>query len=291
MSFQTQSVEDLIYYVNAKNGTTLAKADLNFSAPKVVSGSWQEQFTAKNTAIRLMSTEASQYQGRQVVLYDRLNFASLANIAGWKVKAYQPVTTHDLLPAIKYYTGINLTVDDIEDLPITLDGQGAGNAQISAKPTSIGWIGSVMLPVTLGGIALSEELTNADLAGLNYPTANPGNDTMGPVYLYGYDFSAYTVDLIDMPTGVLNGANASILVTALQTLDVGTGKTLWNTNAGSTTWSIEGATIVSNGLNNPSLPTNPAYKYVMAIDLRGDVTIPTGRLYIHYNDPFDPEDF
>jgi hypothetical protein len=39
------------------------------------------------------------------------------------------------------------------------------------------------------------------------------------------------------------------------------------------------------------LPTNPNFKYVMVLQLAAQVTTPAGLLYLHYNDPFNPDDF
>jgi hypothetical protein len=291
MPFQVASKDDLVALVNAKNSTAFTVADFDYSNPRVVAGSWQEELTDKNTAVRLLASEASIYQGNVIVLYDRLSLNSLAQISGWRVSADEPATTHDLIDAIAIYTGIRFTTDDIEDLAITLDGTGAGTAVISAKPNSLGWIGNVNLPVTKGGALLDDQITTPLLEGLNYPSASDA-DTYAEIYTYGYDFTSYTEQLIDLEEGTeLTGTDLTAVRDMLAAVDISSGKTLWNTDAGSTTWSLAGAQIVKNGLNSPTLPTNPNYKYVLGLQLRGDLTVPKGTLYMHYNDPFDPNDF
>jgi hypothetical protein len=290
--YQLQSIDSLMQYINAKNpSANLVKGDLTFSNPKVVAGTWMEGTTSKNTAIQLTAKPSAVYQGSKVFMYDRLNLASLASIAGVQIKANNPTSTYSILKQLRYFSGVDLTTDDVEDLPIQNDGNGNLTVVISAKTTSVGWVGSVSLPVTAGGSFIDQDLTNPDLQGLNYPTNNPGTDIMSSVYLYGYDFTTYVADLIDLQPGVISDTVAGKLVTALQTLDVSSGKALWNASSSSTTWSLQGATVVSNGLNSSSLPTNQSYKYVLALDLRNGVTTPVGRLYFHYNDPFNPNDF
>lgn len=289
--YQLPSITSFLQYLNAKNPTAnLQEADLTFSNPKVVAGTWLEGVTSKNTAIQLTAKPSAAYQGSNIYKYDRLNLASLASIAGVQIKADNPSTTWDVLKSLEYYSGVRLTQDDVEDLAIVND-NGTLSAVLSAKTTSIGWIGSVSITVQAGGAFIDQDLTNPDLQGLNYPTNNPGTDIMSSVYLYGYDFTTYVADLIDLQPGVITDTVAGKLVTALQTLDVSSGKALWNASSSSTAWSLQGATVVSNGLNSSSLPTNQSYKYVLALDLRNDVTTPVGRLYFHYNDPFNPNDF
>ena len=290
MSYQLKSKASFLQYLNAANASALVEADLDFSNPKVVAGTWREGQTAHNTAIQLSAKASAAYQGNKVITYDRLNLASLANIAGVKIVANNPNSTYDILNNLKYFTGVDLTSDDVEDLPYVTVGSDRAIV-LSAKPNSVGWYGSVQFTVVPGGAPLDASLTTTNLLGLNYPTNNPGADTMASVYLYGYDFTAYTSDLINLVSGALADADATKIMNMLKAKDVSAGKTLWNVDSGSTAWSLQGATIVSNGLNSSSLPTNQNYKYVLAIDLRGAVTIPTGRLYFHYNDPFNPNDF
>lgn len=294
MSFQQPTKDDLLQAINANNGTAFTKTDIVYSDPQVVAGSWREQTTAKNSVMRVTAAEGSNYQGSATQLYDRLSIASLANFAGFRVTAPASATTvHALLDNIAYATGVRFTTDDLENLSITTEDD-KRYAVLSAKPTSLGWVGNLRAEVVLGGVALDTALTQPVLPGLLYPNpeAVPGTDTMGSVYLYGYDFTTYFNDINGLVPGALQAADATKLVAMLKAVDVSAGKALWTTDAAATAWSLDGAVIVRNGLNNTStLPTNPAYKYVLGIQLKASVTTPKGVMYLHYSDPFNPNEF
>ena len=289
MSYQTVSLPDLLAELNKANSTTFTLDDLVFANPQVVAGTWKDKTTLKNTGVVVTAKPGSAFQGRANILYDRLPLANLdpAKLKGFQCAAYQPVKVYDLLPWLKYWNGLHLTADDILDGDLVDNGNGSKTAVLSAKPTSYGWQGSVSITVTEGGASLNDVLTTPELQGLNYPTASDA-DTYGQIYMYGYDFTTYFADLVAMNVGAVSGANVTKLVNAFKALDVSSGKALWNEDAANTAWSLAGATVVSNGLNSASLPTNQAYKYVMALALRADVLTPAGTLYLHYNDPFDP---
>lgn len=296
--FQYPSLNDLVRAINAANGTSFLTTDLSFSNPKVVAGTWQGNNSDRNTAIKAVAA-APAYQGSQVVLYNRLDLAQLANFPGWKLKLNNPAQTYDALPQLKYYFGIAFAQADLQNLSVTVGGDGSGTLNLVADPNSLGWQGSVALPFTLGGAPLDVAAATTQLPGLNYPVSDPpsvpGTSVYGPAYLYPYDFTNYTPTIINYTPGVLTTTQADFLVASLKAIDIGTGAAIWNdtTTGGTfTTWNLTGATIVSNGLNDPvNNPTNPAYKYVMVLQLRSDVTIPTGLLYLHYNDPFNPNNF
>lgn len=293
MSYQKSSVDSLLGYINEKNpGQVLTAADLTFSAPKLVAGTWREANTQRNTAVRIMGVPSGKYGGRQVITYDRLNLASLASIPGFQVRATSAQTVHDLIPNLRYYNGLRFTTDDLENTPITQDESGKRIAVLSAKPTSIGWVGNVQLEVKAGGQKITEAVSVTNLNGLNYPTTSDA-DVYAQLYTYGYDFTAYMNTLINLQAGkALTSDQLTALVDMLKTVDVSSGKTLWNADSTKTEWSLDGATVTYGGLNNdPKLPTNPAYKYVVALKLRDAVTTPKGTLYLHFNDPFNPDDF
>lgn len=294
MSFQQPTLDDLLQLINANNGIALQKTDISWSAPQVVAGSWREQATTKNTAARVTADPASAFQGSVIQLYDRLDIASLINFAGFRVLgAPEATTVHQLLPNIKYTTGVPFTTDDLENLSITTE-DNKRYAVLSAKPTSQGWIGSLRMEVLSGGVQLETAVTQPVLPGLLYPNpeAVPGTDTMGSVYLYGYDFTAYFPDISELIPGPLALADATKMVAMLKNVDVSSGKNLWTTDAGAAAWSLDGAVISRNGLNNTNtLPTNPAYKYVLGITPKSTLTSPKGIMYLHYNDPFNPDEF
>lgn len=284
---QYPSLDSLLYYVNLANATAYTTTDIVASKPQVVSGSWHEQVTAKNTVVRLSAAPGSPYKGNKQVVYDRLNLANLAGLKGFSVLAYQIADVHGLIPAILNYTGLHFSTADLNNVPLVDNGDGNLKAVLTAHPDSIAWIGSVELIVKPGGVPLDNAVVEPNLPGLNYPTDND-QDTFGAVYLYGYDFTTYFDDIAMMGAGVLSSGDADKLVTALKATDISSGAALWTNADGVTSWNLKGATVVSNGLNSSSLPTNQAYKYVMALTLAAGVTTPAGTMYLHYNDPFDP---
>lgn len=287
MSFLSPSRQDILNYVNLANSTSYVLADITFGTPTPTEGSWQGNVTDKNTAVRLTAPASGTFQGTVVVVYDRLNLASLANIKGFKPRATNPATTHDILGGIKYFTGMNLSTNDIEQTPMTDNGDGTYSGILTAKSGSWGWYGSIPVTVQKGGDRLSDILTDTSLDGLNYPTASD-QEVYGALYMYPYDMTPYFNTLIDLEDGVaLTTDQINALVTAFNAVDVSSGKGLWNGSGQTTTWSLGGAKCVRNGLNGSDLPTNPNYKYVVSIELRADVTTPRGAIYLHYNDPLD----
>lgn len=290
MSYRSVSLVDVIAAINSANATTFTQNDLSFSAPQALSGSWQSQNTDKNTGVTITAKPGVTFKGHTSVVYDRLKFADLtpAHFPGLTVTGFNADSAHDLIPMLTYWNGLHITTDDIEDTPITDNGDGTRSVVITAKAGSFGWIGSVTMSVKAGGASLNQLVTNQNLNGLNYPTASD-QDTYAQLYMYPYDFTPYFDTIALLGAGVLATADSSSLVTTFKAIDLSSGKTLWNNDPAQTAWSLAGATVISNGLNNNSLPTNPAYKYVCVLKLRSDVVTPAGTLYLHYNDPFNPD--
>lgn len=298
--FQWPSATALLAEINAANGSTLQLTDFSYSNPKPITGGmWQGVASDRNTAIRVTGN-GTTYQGSKVIQYNRKDLAQILNLPNFKMAVYNVATVWDLIPYFAFWTGIKFVQADLINDPVTLNADGTGTITVRADPNSIGWINSVTINVTKGGIGLDTAVQTTALTGLNYPVSDavapPASATYGPAYLYPYDFSANTSTFLSWVAGTLTQAQADTLVAALKAVDIGAGATLWNDvasgNSGYTAWNLTGAQIVSNGLNNANtMPTNPNNKYAMVIQLRSDVTVPSGLLYIQYNDPYDPNNF
>lgn len=288
MSYMTPSLTDFLKALNTANSTAYTVNDITFGVPQALSGTWQGQVTTRNTGVRVTAKAGGPYQGKRDLTYDRLNLASLTatNLAGFQCSAYNITTVHTLLPMLKYWTGIQFTTDDLENNPLVDNGDNTSTTTLTAKAGSLGWIGSATLIVTRGAAPIDQLVTVTSLNGLNYPTAND-QDTFGALYLYPYDYTSYFSTMSAIAPGVIAGTQADALVAMLLATDLGAGKALWVNNPGVTAWNLAGATVVSNGLNTPALPTNSTYKYVMGLQLDPAVLTPAGLMYLHYNDPFD----
>lgn len=287
MSYMTPSLTDFLASLNAANSTAYVANDLTFGVPQALSGTWQGQVTTRNTVVRVTAKAGSPYQGTRQITYDRLDLAKLTavNLAGFQCAAYNVTTLYNLLPMLQYWTGIQFTTDDLEDAPLVDNGDSTQTVLVKAKAGSLGWIGTATLTVTRGAAPIDQLVTVTSLNGLNYPTAND-QDTYGALYLYPYDFTTYFSTLSAIAPGVISSTQADAIAAMLQAVDTGVGKALWTNTPGATAWNLAGATVVSNGLNTPSLPTNSAYKYVMGLQLDSSVLTPAGLMYLHYNDPF-----
>lgn len=333
------SKRSLVEYINDANGTNLDVDEVYFGDPQWIEGTWREDATDKNTIVRIVAEPHSNFRDSTLIVYDRLNIAKLAKLLDFKIKAYYPETTHDLIAPVFRRYGIFIPADELVNKPLPEVCLNPKEATIyNRKPTSgsltkvitntdiqafeetsysdpdapswkppeepfidaiytleikekaLGWWGSVVITVGEGDAVIGDYLTQEMLPGMNYPV--PGDDgTNGSalVYMYNLDFTPVKDVLETYPEEYIVDEFSDDLLNAIKQVDTGDGKELWNLDSTSTEWSLHGAEIVYNGTNDSSLPTNSRYKYVIGIQLRADITVPPGVMYLHYNDPFDPD--
>jgi hypothetical protein len=292
MSIFITPKQSIMDYINAANGVTrFTTLNTVLSTPQPVAGTWREGTTTKNTFVKATAAPGADFKGKTYLVYDRLQLGDFRHFRPTRtLPCYQVTSVHQILSNILYYYAIRLGVDDVEDDPIVLDGQGKATITVRAKPGSLVWLGSVTFDIVPGGALIDTYMSATNLNGLNYPVDDFTTQTSALIYTYGYDFSLYRDQflLID-DGGVITQPQAQLIADALKALDKGIGAALWvGVNATATLWNLFGATCVYNGLNTIEYSSNPAYKYIMVLELAGTVTKPSGRFILHYNDPEDP---
>ncbi|MNH65365.1 hypothetical protein D3C73_173740 [compost metagenome] len=291
MTIHFNSKQSLVNYINAANSSPLTVDELDFGTPQPTAGTWREGLVNANTAIKITAKEASVFQGSRVICYDRLNLPDLSTLAnGLSVKCYQPATNFDVLPALFRRYGIVLSKEDFIEEPFAHDGANPTPCVFKAKPGAIGWTGQLTVMSQSGSAVLGQHLTQAALPGLNYPVTGDGSQGSALTYLYGYDFTAYKSTLENYQVGTKLGAADTALLAAIKAIDTNAGKSLWNLDPASTAWSLEGAEVVYSGINSNVLPTNQSYKYALGLLLKATNITPPGVCYLHYDDPFDPNE-
>ncbi len=293
MGIHRTAKNSLVEYINKANNTTLSADKLIFGTPAPIAGTWRDDATDKNTIIRITATADSEYRDSTLIVYDRLDLASFNKLLYFHIKAYHPATTHDLIKPIFIRYGIILDPEEIVDEPLVnleADATLLPQYKLRAVDGALGWIGECLIRVGEGNAILSDYLTEDQLLGLDYPVEGDGFNGSAIVYMYGQDFTAVKSVLDTYPVEIVLDEFSTDLLDAIKQVDVGDGKELWNLDPLATEWSLHGATVVYNGVNDATLPTNSSYKYVMGIQLRADITVPAGVMYLHYNDPFDPNE-
>lgn len=285
------SKRSLVEFINSTFNINLDHDEVIVGIPVPVAGSYREGQTDRNTLVRVTAKEASNYQDTIVVAYDRLQLADINKLLEFKVKGYNLVNTHDILPLIWRRFGIILDTTDIIDEPLTNHQTEEGLPPIyklRAQSEAIGWLGECLVTVEEGDAVLSEHIDDNELHGLKYPDDDDGSNGSAIVYMYGYDFTPHKAVLESYPVDYVLDDTSTDLQDAIKDIDEGNGKNSWSLTEGDTSWALHGATVIYNGPNDPSLPTNPKYKYVLGLQLRDDVTVPPGVMYLHYDDPLDP---
>lgn len=288
MSIHYGSKRSLVNYINSVNRTGLVETEVDLGPPSPVKGTWREGLVAGNTVIAVIANSTSNFQGRKIVTYDRLNLDDFNKVSALSVKAFKPAALFDFFAPLRRRYGIVLTPDDFIDGPFEFRGEDAQIVEIKAKDSAIGWTGTLAFTASPGGAILGQHLTTLDLPGLNYPVEGDGTQGSALSYMYGLDFTSSKAVLEKYKVGQkLTVADADLLA-AVKATDNNTGKNSWTLDPAVTTWSLGGAEVVYSGINSPVLPSNSSYKYVLGLLLRTDVTTPPGVCYLHYNDPVDP---
>lgn len=287
------SKRSLTEYLNLANSTELDPENLIFSIPVPTDGTWRSETTDRNTAVRITASHTSPFKDTIVVTYDRLNLADMNQLLDFKIKTRLPETTHDLLHPIWLRYGIFLDADDIVDEALVDVNAGDLGPDpvytLTARIDALGWTGACTISVGEGAAVIGDYLLTPQLPGLNYPVPGDGTQGSALVYMYALDFTDVKDVLETYPVDLVTDEFSDDLLTAVQLIDTQSGSELWNLDPVDPEWSLHGATVVYNGLNDAALPTNTSYKYVLGLQLRDDVTTPPGVMYLHYNDPFDPD--
>lgn len=282
----------LVEWINYTNGVNLRDDMVFFSPPFPVEGSFREGTTDRNTIVRITARpEYNDYRGSTIVVYNRLPAANLNDLLDFTLETNNPQTTHDLIEPIWRRYGIIFDTDDITDEPIVNtnpDTEGPFTAKVKCHPQSLKWLGEFDVVLLDGRVEFRDFLTQTVLPGMNYPVEGDGQQGSAIVYAYSLDFTGAKDIIETYPVDYVVDEFDTELVTAFQAIDVNQGKDLWNIDPENPEWSLHGAEVFYNGVNDESLPTNNKFKYVMGLRLRDTVTTPPGVMYIHYNDPFDP---
>ncbi|MNZ46944.1 hypothetical protein D3C78_646440 [compost metagenome] len=278
MSLYKDPVTTLLGVVGTYNGgITLDRADYDFLDPLPNNtGEHPDQ----NSHVRLKANNAfAPFQGEVQIFYNRLDLADLEKLVDLSIKAPSVTTSHDLLPFLNDRFGLNITTSDV-DLVNAVDHTDYKTVQLTAKATSLGWIGTVEVSVAQGDIPLENYLTTTALPGLDYPTPY-ATLPFAQMYSYWRDFSEYTSYLKTIVTGQVIPQELATILTSV------TGDTWVRT--GYSQFSLGGATIVWAGQAEDNGLMNNNYDYGIQVRLNhNDAFGITGDLIIHFSDPVDP---
>lgn len=106
-----------------------------------------------------------------------------------------------------------------------------------------------------------------------------------PNYLIRTDFTEMGSLLGQVQLGEMDIINQRLISTVLSAYGPEAERNLWNTQADLYEYSLTGAEVLYNGLNNHSLPTFSIFKYALCISFPERSVAPCGRLYLCWNDP------
>lgn len=179
-------------------------------------------------------------------------------------------TTHDLIEDINIRYDLNITTDDLENLPIIGDSH-----NVVAKAGSYEWMSSVTILLKMG-TPLSEVITVADLDGLKYPDSQ---EPIGQASIYSYGFNGTPVrDFLRTLTANGNFANAD-LVSALLTIT----PEEWVSSTSKADYNVYGTKVLSNGPSANYAWANHDYANVALLMLGSRSNMLSGTLVLHYN--------
>jgi len=195
-------VYDLINQANPNLGFVASPLNVSLSAPAAATVSGQPNLNTKTT---LSAVQGGDFMGRKEVFYRRRNLTSLFRGITVQIDLYRaPVasnqiayTLYQLLPYINAKYGMSLTEDDLININVlygsTVEGGfNTTTVTVTAKATSMGYIGSFALKWKSAPQDLATMIGVSELGGRLYPG---GNDFTAHKRIlnfmgYGTDWSA-----------------------------------------------------------------------------------------------------
>lgn len=255
----------------------------------------------RNTQIKLIANGDSQvYIGKKTLAYRRIDLSALFRGMEIKIKkksSREPgssgsfmYTLYELLDDINAKYGLSLTTDDFVDASITrsaavgADGYYYGQANLVCKPTSLAYIGSVVVKWESDALPFSEVVGNGILDGRSWPGGNDfpvGREPQGEYLFYGVDCSPQAATLNSWSSP---GANNTGTQSFIEWLNSEVGSELLYNVAHTTLNGVSGLTRIRYTLPNAALPEANSAQFNRAmVFLSQEGSWFSGKMIFHYN--------
>lgn len=289
-------VDEIFDGVAAKNpGVVLVRDHYDLGPPIAVTN-----LNGTNTTISITSnTEASAYEGSEVVRYRRLDLSALGTMLPATLEVANPDNTAAIQNALTSRYGIPFYNGDLIQETYNLV-DGTGSISLRASSGSLRWIGQVSLQIVPAKPALSSVVTVTTLPGYVYPHPDQTRP-FAKMYSYWRDFSAAYA--VEGNAGVLqsdallpwyNNVNPEFSVDALESLaaamaqitgdpwvhDVTSRYSLANADI----WYIGEVANVQLAMDASYKVNDVDYSHVCVITLDATSNLGyNGELYLHFN--------
>jgi hypothetical protein len=199
-----QLVYDLINEANPDLPIPLSASNMKLSDPSAVTVPGN---AVLNTAITC-SASSPDYIGRKTLNYRRISLNNLFRGMTVQINKYSAnqaaagsvvFTVYQLLPILNTMYGLNLTEDDLTNVNITRgstqeNGFYTSTVTVTAKATSLGYIGTFQLKWRSAPQELESMITVTDLAARLFPGGNTFDENHAIVVsnmAYGIDWTSF----------------------------------------------------------------------------------------------------
>lgn len=182
------SAERLLVLLNAANvpPKDFSDATVTFDQP-VVDNDSPEQW---NSHVVMKAIKFRGYIGEVTVYYNRTPLDLLGNV---ELRSLDQFTNADIISQINNLFGVSIDTDDLE--PITIPDLALDETEavvVTAKTTSLGWIGAITISLTRGRAELSAIIGSRILNVLNHPTQIAQNGLpYAKTLSRSFDFSSF----------------------------------------------------------------------------------------------------
>jgi len=109
-------------------------------------------------------------------------------------------------------------------------------------------------------------------------------------YLLRNDFTEHADLLSAIPEGELNESGQRAIAAALNASGPMAQQKMWNQTEMTAEYSLNGAVVLYNGLNDREFATLSLFKYALRVKFPEWSTAPVGDLFLCWNDPVVPTD-
>lgn len=267
----------IIDHLNQTFKASLRPEEFNWIGPRALDEDEQKLFPDATVSVQLRSNNDAKVYGNVDLYYHRLDIGTLigkdsVNDFEMPISPVTVDTSHECLAAFNQFFGIELTKDDVVDLPVDRLNQ---TVEIRVKDNCLLWTGSATMRIKAGDSIMGDLLENDTVASVfDYPNFNTNNG-QAPLYAYGFNFTETMRPYQNRGT--------DISTVELMTILASTTRDPWTIFRSPSHWNLFESTVVYNGANTDEFPTDPFYDSVLVVELAYYCTNFAGRLYLHYN--------